>query len=296
MSSLPITQSETNALSFLTRPGDAQRPVAEIRPSKGLLDLNLIEIWRYRELLWVLTKRDIQIVYKQAILGSAWAIIQPVFAVLIFSVVFGLFTKIPSNGIPYPVFVCAAILPWIYFAEAVRRSATGIVTDSELVRKVYFPRLVMPLSGVLAPLLDFALGFIFLLGLMAWYGIAPSWRLLCVPAFIGVTALLALSMGLWLGPLNVRFRDIKYTLPFLLQIWMYASPIVYPLTVVPEKAKWIYSLNPMVGVIEGIRWAVFAVGAPDPAAMIESLVVIAAMVFGGLVFFKHMERTFADTI
>jgi lipopolysaccharide transport system permease protein len=293
---MQITHPELNALTIPAQTADPQRCVTEIRPSKGLLDLNLIEIWRYRELLWVLTKRDIQIVYKQAILGGAWAIIQPVFAVLIFSVVFGLFTRIPSNGIPYPVFACAAVLPWIYFAEAVRRSATGIVTDAELIRKVYFPRLVMPLAGVLAPLLDFALGFIFLLGLMAWYGIAPSWRMVFIPPLVAETALLALSVGLWLGPLNVRFRDIKHTLPFLLQVWMYASPIVYPLSIVPDKFKWAYSLNPMVGVIEGIRWAVFGVNTPDFQSIILSFILIAALLFGGLVFFRHMERTFADTI
>jgi lipopolysaccharide transport system permease protein len=210
--------------------------------------------------------------------------------------VFGLFAKIPSDGVPYPVFACAGVLPWIYFAEAVRRSATGIVTDSELIRKVYFPRLVMPLSGILAPLLDFALGFIFLLGLMAWYGIAPGWRMLLIPLLIGETALLALSMGLWLGPLNVRFRDIKHTLPFLLQIWMYATPIVYPLSVVPEKFRWIYSLNPMVGVMEGIRWSIFRVGAPDFQSMILSFVLIVALLLTGPIFFRHMEQTFADTI
>ena len=270
--------------------------VIEIRPSHGLFDLDLAEIWRYRELLLVLTKRDIQIVYKQAALGAAWAIIQPVFAVAIFSAVFGYFAKMPSGNVPYPLFSFAAVLPWTYFAEAVRRSSTGMVSDAELIRKVYFPRLVIPLAGVIAPLLDFALAFIVLLLLMAWYGIVPGWQILLLPPLILVAALLALSAGLWLGPANIRFRDIKHTLPFLIQLWMYASPIVYPLSLVPAEYKWFYSLNPMVGVIEGVRWAILGEGTPDFGALAWSFVAVAALLLSGLLFFKHMERTFADTI
>jgi lipopolysaccharide transport system permease protein len=276
--------------------GNPAPQITEIRPGKGLFDLNLDELWRYRELLLVLTKRDIQILYKQAAFGAAWAIVQPVFTVAIFSVVFGSFAKIPTGGVPYPLFALAAVLPWTYFAEAVRRSATGMVTDAELIRKVYFPRLVMPVAGVIAPLLDFALGFAVLLVFLAWYGVMPGWQMIFVAPLVIVTGLLALSVGLWLGPINVRFRDIKHTLPFLIQVWMYASPIVYPLSIVPERLKWLYSLNPMVGVIEGFRWAVLGTGMPDLEAMVVSFIVIAAILTGGLVFFKNMERNFADTI
>ncbi len=296
MIGLPIVRTIAGGPAFSSAICERSGQVTEINPGKGLLDLGLGEVWRYRGLLAVLTKRDIQLVYKQAALGAAWAVIQPVFAVLIFSVIFGHFAKMPSDGLPYPVFAYAALLPWTYFAEALRRSATGMVNDAELVRKVYFPRIVMPLAGVLAPLLDFCLAFIVLLGMMAWYGIAPGWQIIFVPLFIALTALLALSTGLWLGPVNVRFRDIKHTLPFLIQVWMYASPIVYPLSIVPAGFKWAYSLNPMVGLIEGFRWAILARGAPDLTSIAISVVFISVSMAGGLIFFKHMERSFADTI
>ncbi len=268
----------------------------EIRPRRGLFDLELDAVWRYRELLIVLTLRDIQVLYKQAALGIAWAVVQPLFAVIIFTIIFGRFAKMPSDGIPYPVFAYAAVLPWTYFAEAVRRGATGLVADAELVRKVYFPRLIMPLAAVIAPMLDFAIAFGVLLGVMVYFDVMPSLRLLIIPPLLVVAALLALAMGLWLGPINVRFRDVKYTLTFMLQIWMYATPIVYPLSIIPVEWRWLYSLNPMVGVIEGFRWAVFGKGNPDVVAMGLSIVVIGALLIGGLVFFRRMEQSFADLI
>jgi lipopolysaccharide transport system permease protein len=284
------------SLTKLQMAHSAEPASITIRPSKGLFDLELNAVWRYRELLIVLTLRDIQVLYKQAALGVAWAIIQPLFAVVIFSVIFGHFAKIPSDGIPYPVFAFAAVLPWTYFAEAVRRGGTGLVSDSELVRKVYFPRLIIPLAGVIAPMLDFLIGFVVLLGVMLWFGVMPSFRLLVAPPLLVISALLALAIGLWLGPINVRFRDVKYTLPFMLQIWMYATPIVYPLSIIPAGWKWVYSLNPMVGVIEGFRWAVFGKGDPNVVAIGLSLFIIAVMLIGGLIFFKRMERSFADLI
>lgn len=267
-----------------------------IRPDRGWFDLDLGAVWRYRELLAVLTMRDIQVLYKQAALGAAWAILQPVFAVVIFTIVFGYFARMPSEGVPYPVFAFAGVLPWTYFAEAVRRSGTGLVSDAELVRKVYFPRLIMPLANVISPLLDFCIAFVILLLMMAFYGLAPSWKMLVVIPLMLVAAFLALAIGLWLGPINVRFRDIKHTLPFIIQIWMYASPIVYPLSMVPEQWRWFYSLNPMVGVIEGFRWAVFNQGEPNFTALAMSGVIIVLLLTGGLVFFRRMERTFADVI
>jgi lipopolysaccharide transport system permease protein len=285
----------TRAVAAAER-GRGASQVVEIRPHKGLLDLELDVLWRYRDLLAVLIMRDVQVLYRQAALGAAWAIVQPVFAVAIFTIVFGNFARMPSDGVPYPLFAFAAVLPWTYFAEAVRRSATGLVTDAELVRKVYFPRLVVPLAAVTAPLLDFFIASAVLVALMLWYGVAPTWSLLAVPPLIIVAFLLALAMGLWLGPINVRFRDVKHTLPFVLQIWMYASPIVYPLSLVPEAWRWLYSLNPMVGVIEGFRWAILGKEAPDFTAMGLSAVLISLLLLGGLIFFKRMERFFADLI
>jgi lipopolysaccharide transport system permease protein len=277
-------------------PGSRLPTTVEIRPDRGWLDLDLSAVWRFRELLVVLMMRDIQVLYKQALLGAGWAILQPVFAVTIFTIVFGYFARMPSEGIPYPLFAFAGVLPWTYFAEAVRRSATGLVTDSELIRKIYFPRLIMPLANVVTPLLDFCIAFVILLILMAFYGIAPSWKFLLVPPLMIIAALLALSIGLWLAPINVRFRDIKHTLPFMIQIWMYASPIVYPLSMVPAQYQWAYSLNPMVGVIEGFRWAVFNQGEPNFTALGISGVMIIFLLAGGLVFFRRMERSFADVI
>lgn len=275
---------------------DAPQRVAEIRPDRGWFDLDLGAVWRYRELLIVLMMRDIQVLYKQAALGVSWAVLQPVFACVVFTVVFGYIARMPSEGIPYPVFAFAGVLPWTYFAEAVRRAGLGLVTDAELVRKVYFPRLITPLANVVTPLVDFCIAFVVLLALMAFYGIAPSWKFLVVPPLMLVAALLALAIGLWLAPINVRFRDIKHTLPFIIQIWMYASPIVYPLSMVPEQWQWAYSLNPIVGVIEGFRWAVFNQGEPNFMALAISAVVIFLLLVGGLVFFRRMERSFADVI
>lgn len=270
--------------------------VTEIRPDRGWFDLDLGAVWRYRELLAVLVMRDLQVLYKQALLGAGWAILQPVFAVIIFSIIFGYIVKMPSEGVPYPLFAFAGVLPWTYFAEAVRRSGTGLVTDAELVRKVYFPRLIMPLANVISPLVDFCIAFVVLLVVMAFYGIEPSWKMLVIPPLMVVAALLALSIGLWLGPINVRFRDIKHTLPFMIQIWMYASPIVYPLSIVPQEWQALYALNPMVGVIEGFRWAVFDRGEPNFTALAMSGAIIVLLLAGGLIFFRRMERTFADVI
>ncbi|MEY4785939.1 MAG: hypothetical protein RIR41_3874 [Pseudomonadota bacterium] len=273
----------------------AERDVV-IRPTKGLLDLEMGNVWRYRELLHTLMMRDIQVLYKQAALGAAWAIIQSVFAVVVFTVVFGNFAKMPSDGIPYPIFAFAAVLPWTYFAEATRRASTGLVDDADLVRKVYFPRLIIPLAKVSAPMLDFAIAFCVLLIMMAFYGVMPSVKLLAIIPLVLVAGTLALAIGLWLGPSNVRYRDVKHTVPFMLQIGMYASPIVYPLSQVPAEWKALYSLNPMVGVIEGFRWAVFDRGSPDLVALGVGLLVVLALLLGGLVWFKNQERSFADVI
>ena len=278
-------------------PQRTSEQVAHIRPSRGWFDLQLDEAWRYRGLLATLVQRDIQVLYKQAFLGAAWAIIQPVFAVIIFTVVFGILMNVPTPaGIPYSIFAFVAVLPWNYFAEGLRRGANGLVSEGDIVRKVFFPRMLIPLSGAIAPLLDFAIGLGVLLILMLAYGFAPSWHIVAVIPLALVAALLGLAVSLWLGPINVRYRDVKHTVPFLIQIWMYASPVVYPLEIVPEQWRWLYALNPMVGVIEGFRWAVIGQGVPDLTAMGVSLVLIVVLLLGGLVFFRKNEHSFADLI
>jgi lipopolysaccharide transport system permease protein len=278
-----------------TLPG-AARQITELRPTRGLFDLDLGAVWRHRELLQFLVWRELKVRYKQAALGIGWAIIQPVFAALIFTVVFGLFARMPSDGVPYPIFAFAGILPWTYFAEALRRSATGLVTDAELVRKIYFPRLIIPIAMVVAPLIDFLLAFGVLLLMMVWYGVWPTWHMLYLPLLLLVTVVQALAVGLWLGPVNVRFRDVMHTLPFVIQVWMYASPIVYPLSMVPAKYQAAYSLNPMVGVIEGFRWALLGTGSLNVSAILISMSMMLLVLLGGLVYFRKMERSFADVI
>lgn len=268
----------------------------EIRPRPGLLDLDLAAVWHKRELLFFLIWRDLKVRYAQAALGVGWAVIQPVLTVLIFSLIFGAFAKLPSDGIPYPVFAFAAVLPWSYFSEATRRGSFGLVGDTDLIKKIYFPRLIIPLSNVVTPLVDFAVTFVVLLVVMAWYGIVPGPQIVFLPLFVAMMFLLALGISLWLGPINVRYRDVVHTMPLLLQIWMYATPIVYPLSLVPEKWKTLYSINPMVGIIEGVRWSLLGRGSVDLTALAISAAVIAALVISGLVWFRKAERSFADVI
>lgn len=275
---------------------NVSRHVTEIRPRQGLFNLDLRSVWQYRELLYFLIWRDLKVRYKQAAIGAAWAILQPLIALVIFTAVFGYFAKLPSDGLPYPVFALAALLPWTYFAEALRRGATGLVDDSDLIRKIYFPRLVIPLAMVVAPAVDLAISFTLLVVLMAWYGIAPTGNIVFLPFFLFLSLGLALALGLWLGPINVRFRDIKHTLPFVIQVWMYASPVVYPTSMIPEQWRSLYSLNPMVGVIEGFRWALLDTSAPDFRAIGIGVLVVTGLLFSGIVYFRKMERFFADVI
>lgn len=272
-----------------------RRPI-DIRPGRSLGNLELEELWQYRELLYFLILRELKIRYRQAAIGAAWALIQPIMAVAIFSVVFGHFAKMPSGGVPYPIFAFTAVLPWMYFAEAVRRGSTGLVSDSDLIRKIYFPRLLVPLAMVAAPLVDFAAGFVVLLAILFFYQVDITIYILLLPLFLLVALSLSLSVALWLGPLSVRFRDVMHVLPFVIQVWMYASPIAYPMVIVPERWRLLYSLNPMVGVIEGFRWVLLRDGHPDFRAIAISCVIISACLAGGLVYFKKMERSFADVI
>jgi len=269
-------------------------PILEIRPTKGFLSLNLGEIWNYRELLYFLVWRDIKFRYKQTALGAAWAIIQPVMTMIVFSVFFGRLAKVPSDGIPYPVFAYTALLPWQLFAFALTESSNSLVGSQNLITKVYFPRLVIPLASVLAGLVDFFIAFIVLLGLMMFYGIRPTVSVVWLPLFILLALATALSVGLWFSALNVKYRDVRYTIPFLSQIWMFATPVAYPSSLIPQPWRAWSGLNPMAGVVEGFRWALLG-NASNPGLLLWiSTGAVLLLLVGGLFYFRRMESTFAD--
>ncbi len=271
-------------------------PTVVIEPRKGWFDLDLRALWQYRELLYFLAWRDVKVRYKQTAIGASWAILKPFLTMIVFTVVFSKFAKVPSDGLPYPIFAYSALLPWTYFAEAVTRSGASLVGDANLISKVYFPRIVVPISAALAPLVDFAVAFVILLGMMAWFGIAPTVGVVALPAFLLLTFATAMAAGFWLSALNVRYRDVGHTIPFLTQCWMYASPVAYPVSLVPERWRIVYGLNPMAGVVEGFRWALLGKQSPDFGVMaISSIVVVVALV-SGVVYFRQMERTFADVV
>ena len=267
-----------------------------IRPSKGFSKQGLVELWEFRELFYFLVWRDVKIRYKQTVIGAAWAIVQPVMTMVIFTVIFGNFAKIPSDGLPYAIFSYTALLPWNYFSQAITRSGNSLVGDSNLIKKVYFPRLIIPLASVSSPLVDFFVSFLVLLVMLAWFGITPGWGVLILPLFLVLAFMTALAVGLWLSPLNARYRDISHTIPFLIQLWMYASPVVYSVSMIPEKWRLIFSLNPLAGVIEGFRWALLGKGNPAIGAIMISACVVLILLLGGMVFFKRMERYFADVL
>jgi lipopolysaccharide transport system permease protein len=267
-----------------------------IEPKRRLLQLDLGAVWQYRELLYFLVWRDVKVRYKQTAIGAAWTILQPMMTMAIFTVIFGNFAKIPSDGLPYPVFAYTALLPWTYFAQAIGRSGSSLVGNTSLIKKVYFPRLIIPISAAIAPLVDFAVAFTLLLAMMGWYGIAPTWGLTALPFFLLQALATVLAVSLFLSALNVRYRDVGHAIPFLIQFWMYASPVAYPVSLVPSKWRPLYSVNPMVGIIEGFRWALLGKGSPDFRAMAVSAIVVLGLLVGGLVYFKRMERTFADVI
>jgi lipopolysaccharide transport system permease protein len=271
-------------------------PILVIQPSRAWFRLDLAALWEYRELLYFLVWRDLKVRYKQTAIGAAWALLQPLMTMMIFTVIFGHFARIPSDGLPYPIFAYTGLLPWTYFASALNRSSTSVVAEAHLISKVYFPRALLPLAGTLSGIVDFALAFVLLLGLMTWYGISPTWGLLALPLFLLLALAMALAVGLWCSALNVRYRDVALTIPFLTQCWMYASPVAYPVSLVPENWRFLYSLNPMAGVVEGFRWALLGKQGPDFVVMAVSAVVVALLLVGGLVFFKHMERTFVDVV
>ena len=274
----------------------ANLPVTIIRPSSGWVPLRLRELWEYRELLYFLTWRDIKVRYKQTVLGAAWAIIQPFFTMVVFSIFFGALAGIPSEGIPYPIFAYSALVPWMYFANALTQSSNSLVEYEGVITKVYFPRLLVPMAAVLAGLMDFAIAFIVLIGMMLFYGIVPTAAIWTVPLFILLATATAGGVGLWLSVLNVQYRDVRYAISFLIQFWLFATPIAYPSSLVPEPWRMIYGLNPMVGVVEGFRWALLGTGQAPGLLIAVSVLMVAALLISGLYYFRRMEDTFADVV
>ena len=267
-----------------------------IRPARGWTGLDLAELWQYRELLFFLIWRDVKVRYKQTVLGAAWAILQPVLSMVVFSLFFGRLARVPSDGIPYPVFAYCALLPWQLFAYALTESSNSVVANERLISKIYFPRLMIPLAGVLAGLVDFAIAFSVLILLMLHYGIVPAWTIASLPLFVMFAILTALAAGLWLSALNVQYRDVRYTVGFLTQIWLFLSPVAYPSSLVPEHWRALYGLNPMAGVVEGFRWALLGKTPASGAMLAISVVVVVILLIGGLLYFRRMENSFADVI
>ena len=272
----------------------APAPVIVIRPSRGWVPINLRELWLYRELLYFLTWRDLKVRYKQTALGALWAVIQPVLSMAAFSVFFGRLAKVPSDGIPYPLFALSGLLPWQLFAYALTQSSNSVVANKNLVTKVYFPRLIVPLAAVLSGLVDFMIAFGVLFVMFVLYGFAPRPALAILPFAIMLTIISALAVGLWLSALNVRYRDVQYTIPFLAQFWMFVTPIAYSTTLIPERFRVLYGLNPMAGVVECFRWALFGNRNVSLAMIGLSSVVMVAAFLGGLAYFRRVEKTFAD--
>jgi lipopolysaccharide transport system permease protein len=270
-------------------------PQIEIRPPRGWIGLGFDELWAYRELLYFLTWRDIKVRYKQTALGASWAIIQPFCTMLVFSLFFGRLAKIPSDGVPYPIFSYAALVPWTFFATALGQSANSLVGSANLIAKVYFPRLIIPIASTLAGLLDLTIAALVLLGMLAYYQIVPGLAILLLPLFVLLALVTALGVGLWLSALNVQYRDVRYIVPFLIQFWMFATPVAYPSSLLGEPWRTLYGLNPMAGVVEGFRWALL--GTPPPGRLILlSAAVALLLLISGALYFRRMEQTFADVV
>jgi lipopolysaccharide transport system permease protein len=277
-----------------------QTPITYLKPPKGLAALNLRDLWDYRELIYFLTWRDIKVRYKQTLLGFAWVVLQPVINMVVFTILFGGLLNVPTGGVPYPIFSFAALLPWTYFATSLSRSSTTLVGSANLISKVYFPRMVIPISGVLSGFVDFAISLVILIVMMLIYKVIPTWNLLLLPLFLILAMLTALGFGLWLSALNVRFRDINHLVPFIIEIWKYATPVIYSSTLIPEKFRFLLGLNPLTGVVEGFRWAILGqqyveTFNPGPLFVISILITLVILI-SGIIFFRNTERTFADII
>lgn len=275
----------------------SQQPVTVyIRPSHGLVALNLRDLWIYRELVFFMLWRDLKVRYKQTLLGAAWAVIQPVVTMLVFNFIFGKVGKVPSEGLPYPLFSFSALLPWGLFATALNYGSRSLVSNHSMITKIYFPRLVLPLASVLAGVVDFAIAFVILIGMMIYYGVMPTPYIWTLPFFILLALVTALGVALWLSAINVRYRDVNHALPFLTQLWLFITPVAYSSRLVSEKWQLIYSLNPMAGVVNGFRWALFGSGEGPGASLWISVGVAVLLLVSGLFYFRSMERTFADLI
>ncbi|MGD8815030.1 MAG: ABC transporter permease [Anaerolineales bacterium] len=271
-------------------------PLVIIKPSRGWVSLGLRELWDYRELLFFLVWRDIKVRYKQTILGAAWAIIQPLFTMVIFSIFFGTLAQIPSDDVPYPLFSYAALVPWTFFANGLRHASNSLVGSAGLINKVYFPRLVIPIAAVLAGVVDFLLAFAVLIIMMFGYGLVPTAAAAWLPLLLLLALVTALGVGLWLTAMNVQFRDVAYVVPFLVQAWMFATPIAYPSSLLEEPWRTLYGINPMVGVVEGFRWALVGTDtAPGPIIFVSALVAVLILV-SGVFYFRRMEKSFADVV
>jgi lipopolysaccharide transport system permease protein len=275
---------------------DTAPSITVIEPKTGWVPVDFMEIWNYRELLYFLTKRDIKVRYKQTVLGGLWAVIQPAFTMLVFTLFFGRLAKMPSDGLPYPIFVYAGLLPWTYFANAVSTSGNSLVGSSNLITKVYFPRIVVPASAALAGLLDFFIALFVLAALMIWYQFLPGPAILLFPFLVALTFLCAVGVGLWLSALNVQYRDIRYAIPFLIQVWMFVSPVIYPVSLVHGNYQWLLALNPMGGVIHAYRASLLGHQSIDWSLLSLSTLIILALFLGGLYYFRRMERVFADVV
>jgi lipopolysaccharide transport system permease protein len=270
-------------------------PATHLRPPQGRIAIGWGDLWAYRDILYFLTWRDIKVRYKQTALGAAWAILQPLLTMVVFSIFFGALAGIPSGDVPYPVFTYVALVPWTFFANSVTQASNSLVDQEAILTKVYFPRLLVPTAAVLAGLVDVTIAFIVLVGLLLVYGIAPTATVLVVPFLIAFVATTALAVSLWLSALNVRYRDVRYTLPFIVSVWLFASPVAYPSSLVPESWRLIYGLNPMVGVVDGFRWALLDAEAPGMSLLV-SVATVALLFTGGLIYFRRMERSFADAV
>jgi lipopolysaccharide transport system permease protein len=270
--------------------------ITRIQPEKGWVGLNFRELWKFRELLYFLIWRDLKVRYKQTVLGAAWAIIQPLLTMLVFSLFFGKLARVPSDGVAYPLFAFTGLVPWTFFANAITQSSNSLIGSQHLITKVYFPRLVIPIASVLSGILDFVIAFVVLIGMILYYGFTPGITILTIPFFFLIALITALGTGLWLSALNVEFRDVRYIVPFLSQFWLFSTPVAYPSSLLAERWQIIYALNPMVGVVEGFRWALLQTPNPPAPVLAVSTVTAIFLLITGALYFKRMERTFADVV
>jgi lipopolysaccharide transport system permease protein len=284
-------------MRMTTKLEKTEMPVTILQPARGLGALNLRDLWLYRELIYFMTWRDLKVRYKQTLLGASWAILRPLMTMVVFSIFFGDLAQVPSDGLPYPIFSFAALVPWGLFSDAVSVAGRSLVQNRHMITKVYFPRVILPLSSILAGVVDFLIAFVILVGMMIYYKIMPTVYIWTLPLFLLLALITSTGVGLWLAALNVQYRDVNYMTPFLTQFWLFVTPIAYPASMVPGKWQLVYSLNPMAGVVEGFRWALLGTeqGAPGMKLAVSTLVAVALLV-SGMVYFRRMERNFADMV